>query len=302
MLRLPDLTGRLALVTGASAGLGFATADALAGAGGEVVLAVRNPQRGEAARQAIAEHHPRATTRLVLVDTSSLASVRACADALVERGRPIDMLINNAGINRRGKRTESVDGYELHFATNYLGHFALTARLLPLLRGGRVVSVGSLMATRQHLDLDDLCLTRGYSSAKAYARSKLACLCFARELQRRSDERGWEVTSVAAHPGWSTTSLMRQNRTAVTARGRGSLGDATLAALRVAQPAAQGARPLLLAAAGAAQPGGYYGPAGGFQLAGDAVSVDFPAGACDDTLNAELFDASIRLAEQDFVG
>ena len=209
-LSIPDLTGRRAVVTGASDGIGWEIANALAGAGAEVVVPVRDPNKGARAVERIRDRHPAATLTMEDVDLSSMASVEALAGRLRADGTPSDILINNAGIMTPPKRLTTGDGFEVQFGTNHLGHFALTAAVLPLLRSGkaRVVSQTSIAAKRGSINWDDLNWERHYDAMKAYRQSKIACALFGLELGRRSRAAGWDVTSVISHPGVAPTSLL----------------------------------------------------------------------------------------------
>jgi NAD(P)-dependent dehydrogenase (short-subunit alcohol dehydrogenase family) len=207
---VPDLTGRLAVVTGANSGLGFDLTRRLAGAGAEVVLAVRNWSKGEEAIARIRADLPQARLRMLPLDLSSLTNITTFGAMITADGRPIDLLINNAGVMMPPARQTTEDGFELQFGSNYLGHFALTGHLLPLLRAAtapRVVSLSSILARAGRFDWVDLQSERHYSPQRAYGLSKLSMLVFARELQRRSDAGGWGLTSTAAHPGSTLTNL-----------------------------------------------------------------------------------------------
>ena len=201
---IPDQTGKLAIVTGSTGGTGFETALELARKGAEVVIAARNSAKGEDAIRRIRRAVPAANVRFEALDLASQASVAAFADRLLAQGRPVEILINNAGVMALPTREETVDGFEMQLATNYLGHFALTARLLPLLKAGsaRVVSLSSIAHRRGRIAFDDLNAERGYSAWPVYAQSKLAMLMFGLELDRRSQANSWGLTSIAAHPGW----------------------------------------------------------------------------------------------------
>lgn len=259
-----DQTGRRIIVTGANSGTGFETARVLAARGADLVLAVRNPGKGEAARAAILRETPDATVRVEQLDLASQASVAGAAARLLAEGRPIHVLINNAGVMALPTRQESPDGPELQLATNFLGHFALTARLLPLLQAGqaRVVQLSSVAHRQGRIHLDDLNLTTGYTPWKAYAQSKLAMLMFALELDRRSQAGNWGLTSVAAHPGYARTDLIG-NGPLATAPGHVRAGFRYLyrpfLEPLVSHSQADGALPILLAATGMVEPGGYYG-------------------------------------------
>lgn len=205
-----DLTGRTAVVTGANKGIGFFTGAALAGAGAHVVLACRDVERADAAARAIrarcARDGVRASVEVLQLDTSSLDSVAAAARALVDRER-IDLVVANAGVVHPPQtRQTTVDGNELVLGTNFLGHFALLAGLMPALRrssGARVVSLGSMATRLSSLLLDDLQLERSYAPWRAYAQSKIAVESFGFELDRRMRAAELDATSVVAHPGYS---------------------------------------------------------------------------------------------------
>ncbi|SBN61717.1 NADP-dependent 3-hydroxy acid dehydrogenase YdfG [Curtobacterium sp. 9128] len=207
---IPDLTGRRALVTGASDGIGLGIATRLAAAGAEVVMPVRNRRKGEAAADRIRQQYPDAILRLEEMDLSSLRSVASLADRLRSQGDPLHLLIGNAGVMTPPERQETEDGFELQFGTNHLGHFALVGQLLPLLRAGsaRVVMQTSIAARRARIDWEDLQSERPYDGNRAYAASKLACALVGFELGRRSRAGGWGITSAVSHPGVAPTSLL----------------------------------------------------------------------------------------------
>jgi NAD(P)-dependent dehydrogenase (short-subunit alcohol dehydrogenase family) len=209
-LRVPDLTGTFAIVTGASDGIGLGLATRLAAAGAEVVLPVRNPQKGAAALDHICSANPEASVSTRELDLASLQSIAAFSDRLIAEDRPINLLINNAGVMTPPTRQVTRDGLELQFATNYLGHFALVARLLPLLRAGkaRVTSQTSFGAARAAFNWDDLQWEKKYVPMRAYNQSKLALMIFALELSRRSRAGDWGITSTVAHPGIVATNLL----------------------------------------------------------------------------------------------
>lgn len=210
-LEVPDLSGRLAVVTGANSGLGFGLARRLAMAGADVVMAIRNRARGEAAIDKIRADVPAAKLTIKHLDLSSLRSVAALGEELVAEGRAVDVLINNAGVMTPPRREQTDDGFELQFGANHLGHFALTGHLLPLLRGAsspRVVTVASLAANQRTIDFADANAQRSYKPMRSYGIAKLAQLMFAMEFDRRSRAAGWGVMSNAAHPGLSKTNLL----------------------------------------------------------------------------------------------
>lgn len=209
-ITLPDLTGKRALVTGASDGMGLIMASRLAAAGAEVIVPVRNRAKGEAALATIRDAVPRAAVSLRDLDLSSLESVAALGETLLAEGKPIHLLINNAGVMTPPDRQTTADGFELQFGTNHLGHFALVGRLLPLLRAGRarITSQVSIAAASGEINWDDPNWTRSYDGMKAYRQSKIAFGLFGLELDRRSQELGWGITSNLSHPGVAPTSLL----------------------------------------------------------------------------------------------
>jgi NAD(P)-dependent dehydrogenase (short-subunit alcohol dehydrogenase family) len=209
-LTVPDLSGKLAVVTGSNSGLGLGVSQRLAAAGADVVMAIRNRAKGEAAAAEIRAAVPDAKLTLKSIDLSSLASVAALGEELNAEGRPIDILVNNAGVMQPPERDTTSDGFELQFGANHLGHFALTAHLLPLLRAAgnaRVVSLSSLAARLGGINFDDPNFERSYSANAAYSQSKSATLMFALELDRLSRRHGWGLMSNAAHPGLCKTNL-----------------------------------------------------------------------------------------------
>src|SRR4029077_17865414 len=192
---VPDLSGKLAVITGSNSGLGFGLARRLSAAGADVVMAIRNRAKGEAAIDEIRASVPDARLTIKPLDLASLASVAALGEQLNAEGRPIDILINNAGVMTPPKRDITADGFELQFGSNHLGHFALTAHLLPLLRaakGARVVTLSSGVARMNaRIHFDDPQFEKSYAAMSAYGQSKLAVLMFALELDRRGRAAGW---------------------------------------------------------------------------------------------------------------
>ncbi|ADG77336.1 Short-chain dehydrogenase/reductase SDR OS=Tsukamurella paurometabola (strain ATCC 8368 / DSM/ CCUG 35730 / CIP 100753 / JCM 10117 / KCTC 9821 / NBRC 16120/ NCIMB 702349 / NCTC 13040) OX=521096 GN=Tpau_0699 PE=3 SV=1 [Tsukamurella paurometabola] len=209
-IALPDLTGKRAVVTGGTDGIGLGIAGHLAAAGAEVVLPARNPAKAAAAQAVIRDATPDARISIESLDLSSLASVGELGQRLLTDGRPIHLLINNAGVMTPPTRQVTADGFELQFGTNHLGHFALVAHLLPLLRAGnaRVTSQISIAANERSINWDDLNWERSYNGGGAYSQSKIAFGLFGLELDRRSREHGWGISSNLAHPGVAPTSLL----------------------------------------------------------------------------------------------
>jgi NAD(P)-dependent dehydrogenase (short-subunit alcohol dehydrogenase family) len=262
----PRLDGKVAIVTGATGGLGLETALGLARRGATTILAGRNPDKGAQSLARLRREVPGAKVRWDLLDLASLTSVaRFAAETIAAQDGVIDILVNNGAIMALPEREQTEDGFERQIGVNYLAHFALTVRLLDALRssagGGRVVSVASLAHRRATLDLDDFQSERSYRPMRAYGRSKLAMLVFALELQRRAERDRWNVRSIAAHPGWARTGII-PNGMGGGAPGLKARLIETVFGL-VAQSAQDGALPILFAAmAPHAAGGAYYGPTG----------------------------------------
>ncbi|WP_078284331.1 SDR family NAD(P)-dependent oxidoreductase [Mycobacteroides chelonae] len=293
---IPDQTGRVAIITGANTGLGLETARALAAAGAQVVLAVRDLDKGAAAVEEIGKTTPADNLALQRLDLSSLSDIRSAAEQLGDQYPQIDLLINNAGVMYPPKGN-TADGFELQFGTNHLGHFALTALLLENLttvRGSRVVTVSSNgHKFRAAIHFDDLQWERDYSRVGAYAQSKLANLLFTYELQRRLQAAGAETVALAAHPGASGTELMRHI----------TFGPEALsaAALKLAQSPAMGALPSLRAATDPTAVGGqYYGPSGFGEFRGYPKVVKSTRQSHDQALQQRLWSVSEELTGVNF--
>ena len=290
---IPPQTGKTALVTG-SAGLGFETARELARAGSQVIVASRNPETGAEAISRIKAEIPSAVLRFEAVDLGSLASVSALAARLRGQTDVLDLLVNNAGVMTPPRRLETADGFELQFGTNHLAHFALTGLLLPLLvnaEQARVVTLSSIAARGGKIDFADLQQT-DYRPMPAYSQSKLACLMFGLELQRRSLAEGWGLTSIPVHPGISRTGLLYN--TPGGASGVRRMMRAMLWFLF--QPVPQGALPSLFAATAPQAEGEvYYGPNGWAELSGFPAEARIPAPALDAAACRRLWEISEAL-------
>lgn len=291
---IPSQKGRTAVITG-TGGLGYEDALALARAGGDIVIAGRNPAKGAEAVARIRAEIPHAEVGFEQVDLASLQSVAAFCERLRGQRDSLDLLINNAGVMVPPQRQATVDGFELQLATNYLGHVALTAGLMPLLKKGaapRVVTLSSIAARDGRIDFDDFNAESAYRPMRVYSQSKLACLMFALELHKRSEAGGWGVASIAAHPGISRTDLLHN------APGRWSAAGIARSLMWFAfQPAAQGALPTLYAATSpAARSGGYYGPHALRETRGYPVEAKIPPQALDAEASARLWALSERLA------
>jgi len=290
---IPGQHGRTAVVTG-TGGLGFETALALVRADGDVIIAGRSAAKGSEAVARIRGELSGARIRFEPLDLANLASVAAFGAKMRADLSSLDLLVNNAGVMLPPKRTLTADGFELQFGTNYLGHFALTAALLPLLRAGRdprVVTLSSIAANDGAIDFDDLQSARAYKAMTAYNQSKLACLMFAFELQRRSEAAGWGVASLAAHPGIARTELLPNGGGRMSPQG---LARRVLWFLF--QPAAHGAWPTLFAATDpSARGGGYYGPARMGETRGFPTTAKTPPQAADLAAAARLWTVSETL-------
>jgi NAD(P)-dependent dehydrogenase (short-subunit alcohol dehydrogenase family) len=297
MYDVPDQTGKFVVITGANSGTGREAARRLAAAGARIVLAVRTPAKGEAARTEILAECPAARLEVRQVDLADLDSVRAFADGLLAVGTPVDLLLNNAGVMTPPTRMTTADGFELQFGSNYLGPFALTMRLLPLLLAApapRVVTMSSGMANMGRIDFDDLQFERRYRPIAAYSQSKLADLFLARHLATVTTERGWPLMSVAAHPGYTRTNL--QTAGASLGRERPSKAFFTRLPLVPSQAVEQGVEPLLYAATSPdAINGGYYGPSRFRELVGPTKPSRLNRRMRDDATAARLWTEAERL-------
>ena len=297
---VPDLTGRLVVLTGGSDGVGFGLAGRLAAAGAEVVLPVRNPEKGRSAVDRITAAVPGSRVSIRRLDLSSLQSVADLAGELVTEGRPIHVLINNAGVMNPPERQTTVDGFELQWGTNHLGHFALTARLMPLLTAGgaRVTTQSSIAARSNAINWDDPNFEKSYSVGKAYSQSKIANLMFGLELNRRSAQAGWGITSNVSHPGVTATNLLaaqphmgrsRDTMSVRLIRSFARMGVFT-------QTVDQGLLPALYAATNPDADGGkLYGPRGFQHTAGAPAEQEVYEPARDTADAARLWELSERL-------
>ena len=304
MYAVPDQAGKLVVVTGANSGTGREAARRLAAAGAHVVMAVRTVAKGEQARDEILAGQPGARLEVRRVDLADLASVAEFADGLIADGRPVDVLINNAGVMAPPTRMTTADGFELQFGSNFLGPFALTMRLLPLVLAApapRVVTMSSGVASYGRIRFDDLQWQRGYRPNLAYAQSKLADLMMTLHLAGLAARHGWNLMSNGAHPGFTRTNLQtagaslgREAPQRTPFNGFGLLPpDFTLLPSQEVGP---GTEPLLYAAADAgAVNGGYYGPSRWFGLVGPATTVRPPRRARDAGTAARLWAEAERL-------
>jgi NAD(P)-dependent dehydrogenase (short-subunit alcohol dehydrogenase family) len=270
-ISVPDLTGKRAVVTGGSDGIGLELVARLAAAGAEIVMPVRNTRKGEMAIARIRERTPGARLSLRTLELSSLESVAALGETLRREGDPIHLLINNAGVMTPPSRQLTADRFELQFGTNHLGHFALVAHLMPLLRAGRarVTSQISVAANSGAINWDDLNWERSYDGMRAYSQSKIAFGLFALELSRRSREQGWGITSNLSHPGIAPTSLLAARpevgRSSETL-GRRMIGTMSALGVLVGTPESAALPAVLAATTG--KDATFYGPSGPGHIGG----------------------------------
>ncbi|MFI6678032.1 SDR family oxidoreductase [Kribbella sp. NPDC050470] len=299
MYVVPDQTGKLAVVTGANSGTGKEAAKRLAAAGARVVMAVRTVAKGEAARAEILAEHPHAQLEVRRIDLADLASVQEFAEKLSADEPHLDLLVNNAGVMNPPTRQTTKDGFELQFGSNYLGPFALTIRLLPLVLAApapRITTHASGAANFGRINFDDLQWERSYRRTVAYSQSKLADLMLSIQLAKVAADRGWPLLSTAAHPGFTRTNL--QSAGAALGRDKPSLLNRIGYRLSPlpSQGVEVGTEPLLVAATSPdAEPGAYYGPSGRLGLVGPATVVHPPKRALDPETNARLWHAAEQL-------
>ena len=293
---IPPLASRTAVVTGANSGLGFETSLALARAGAHVVLACRDEAKGGDALDRIRQAVPDADVRLDRLDLADLASVRTFAADFPARHDGLDILVNNAGVMAIPRR-ETADGFEMQFGTNHLGHFALTGLLLDSLlarSGARVVTVSSEAARIGRIRFDDLQGSRRYGKWTAYGQAKLSNQLFALELNRRATDRGVDLVSVTAHPGYAATNLQAVGPRMSGSRIMERIND--LGNLVFAQPAVDGALPSLYGATAPGVRGGqYFGPDRLFGMRGHPQPTSFVRAARDPKTARRLWEVSETL-------
>lgn len=291
--QLPALNGRRALITGAASGLGLETALGLARRGAHVVIADRNVEGGEAAVAKV--YASGGSAEFIALDLADLSAIRSFAQSLNARDQPLNILVNNAGILPPLQRRTTRDGFEMKFGINVLGHFALNGLLLPSLKrsvGARVVWVSSLVHRSASLDFEDLNAERSYQHQRSYNQAKLACLVLAMELHERSQAAGWNIASVAAHPGVARTGLGDSRKTQVRTKVVDHLADLGfwIAMRWFSQPQELGALPILRAAAATdVESGEFYGPDGFAEMAGMPKRVQLSRPAKDPAIRQHLW-------------
>lgn len=297
---IPSQKGRSVIITG-TGGIGYETALEMTRAGADVIMAGRNKDKGETAIKKINTLNPVGTIRFEKLDLADLASIEAFSERIMTQRENLDILINNAAVMNPPQRKTTKDGFELQMGTNYFGHFALTAHLLPLLQNGmnsRVVTLSSIAHRSGVINFDDLQSEHDYKPQQTYAQSKLACLMFSLELQRRSDTAGWGITSMGAHPGISRTELIPNGsgRNSPAGIARRLLGPIAF------QPAAHGAWPSLYAATAIEAKGGtYYGPSRMNEMRGYPKVAKMEPQAMDVEVASRLWEESKKLTNVKFI-
>lgn len=288
---LPSQKGRIIIVTGSNTGLGYETALMLAEKGAKVVMACRNLTKANNAKAEIEKAVPNADLEVLQIDLSSLKSVRSFAKTYQAKFDRLDVLINNAGV-MMPPYSKTEDGFELQLGANHLGHFLLTGLLIDTIvktPNSRVVSLSSIAHQNGKINFDDLQSEQKYSASKAYGQSKLACLMYAFELQRRLEKAGHKTISTAAHPGVALTELVRHMPKLVF-----TIAKYTIAPFMTHAPK-EGAKPTVLAAIGTAEGGDYFGPTGFNEMKGKAGKATYTDLSKDEAIAKRLWEVSEEL-------
>ncbi|MCW1249618.1 SDR family oxidoreductase [Acaricomes phytoseiuli] len=274
---VPSQSGRRIIVTGANSGTGKETATRLAAAGASLILGVRNLEKGEAAKQDILRQSPGAEIEVRRIDLSDLASIREFANGILDDGKPLHVLINNAGVMTPPTRETTKDGFELQFGSNFLGPFLLTTLLLPRLLEAdnpRIATMSSSAANIGSINHDDLQAEQNYQPVAAYNQSKLADMLLTTHLAEIAERKGWPLLSTGAHPGFTRTNLQTSGPNMGTERSR----QAWFLNIVPSMEVSQGAEPILRAATDStAKQGAYYGPR--WFLIGEARPARIPRSA-----------------------
>ncbi len=291
---MSEQEGRIFIVTGANAGLGYETSKELAREGAKVIMACRDLSKGESAKKNIQKEVSKADLEVMKIDLSKLSSVREFAEKFKSKFEKLDVLINNAGV-MMPPYTKTEDGFELQFAANYLGHFLLTGLLLDHLTktpDSRIVNLSSIAHKSGKINFDDLHSEKKYSASGAYSQSKLACLMFTFELERRLENSKHNNTiATAAHPGVAITSLMRHMPKWVYYLLRYTIAPF------ITQSASRGAEPTLMAATGEAISGDYFGPTGYKEMKGDPGKAEYTELSKDEDIAKGLWEKSEELVD-----
>lgn len=288
---IPDQTGKIVVITGSSSGIGFEAARVLANKNAKVIIAVRNLDKGDAAKLKIKQEHPNADVEVMELDLADLSSVKNFTDNFKQKFNQLNILINNAGV-MIPPYSKTKDGFELQIGTNHLGHFALTLQLLNLLKRtshSRIVNVSSNAHKYGNINFGDLNWEkRKYQAWRAYGDSKIANLHFTKELAQRLNSINVKVT--AAHPGWTATDLQRHSKVFEFMNNF------------FAMKPEQGALPTLRAAIDEnANSGDYFGPDGWQEWKGYPVKVDTNNLAKDETIAKKLWEVSEKLTNVEFI-
>ncbi|WP_306251086.1 oxidoreductase [Parvularcula sp. IMCC14364] len=291
---MPDVSGRRYAITGGNSGIGFEAARVLAGAGAEVIILCRSPEKADKAVAQIKAEAPQADIRAIGLDLADLSSVAQAASLLTKETDSIDGLLLNAGIMMPPKREVTQDGFEMQIGVNHLGHFALAGQLFPLVEKaqGRIVSVASIAHKygRKRINFKDLQSEKSYNPVLAYSQSKLANLLFTHAVSRRLKKADSAVVAAACHPGYSATNLQFT--------GPGKLWKPAFGLMNIifAQSAKYGAYPTLLAATDPkARSGGYYGPTGFQDMGGPVRETEPETFARDNKAADQLWQVSEEL-------
>lgn len=295
--QIPKQKGKVAIITGANSGLGYETALVLSKKEVTVIMACRNLKKAEKAKKQLLDEVPSADIQLMEIDLSKLESVRTFAATFQEKFDQLDMLINNAGV-MMPPYEKTDDGLELQFEANYLGHFLLTALLIDQLEktpSSRIVSLSSIAHKSAKINFDDLQSEKKYSKSEAYGQSKLACLIFAYELQRRLEKRNSNTISVAAHPGVSNTDLMRHMPKFITT----VLGP-ILIPIFTHKPSKAAQAQINAALNSEVNGGDYLGPTGFSEMKGEVGIVDSNKISKDKYVAKKLWNTSEVLCEEKF--
>lgn len=297
---IPLQKGRSVVITG-TGGIGYEIALEMTRTGAEVIMAGRNMEKGEEAIRKIKAMNLSGNICFEKLDLAELASIEAFGEKMRVQRKSLDILVNNAAVMNPPKRLLTKDGFELQLGTNYLGHFALTAQLIPLLKKGRkprVVTLSSIAHLTGTINFDDIQSKQDYKPMVSYAQSKLACLMFALELQRRSDTNGWGISSMGAHPGISRTELIPNGSGKNSPAGivRRLFGPILF------QPASHGAWPSLYAATAEEAIGGtYYGPSRIREMRGYPTIAKIAPQAMDVKVASKLWEESEKLTNVKFI-
>jgi NAD(P)-dependent dehydrogenase (short-subunit alcohol dehydrogenase family) len=299
---IPDLKGKIAVVTGANSGLGYQASLALARKGAMVILAVRNREKGQVAFDRIKSEIPEAELVVMKLDLANIESIKHFADTFLEEFERLDILINNAGL-MAVPLLRTTQGFEMQFGTNHIGHFALTALLIDIIDrtpASRIVNVSSIAYKMGRINFDDLNWNKSYSKWAAYGQSKLANLLFTIELDRRLRLAEKHIIVASAHPGWASTNLQTKAAEIEGAKFKRSMINVFNKLF--GQSPRMGALPLLYAATSySVESSMFYGPNGIFGLHGYPVEIKTDPKRVDPKVALKLWEASEKLTGIKFI-